>query len=120
MEAKRTEAVKPSRSFDEAYGFSFAIALGLLLFIGGLVISLTIGQESSYGLLLGVPMILAGLIIPFFMMRGSFVRNEIVAPCPACGHEIKTTDATLQLDCPNCGKTIMVRGTSLVVRNDEG
>jgi predicted RNA-binding Zn-ribbon protein involved in translation (DUF1610 family) len=119
MEAKRTEAVKPSRSFDEAYGFSFAIALGLILFIGGLVISLTIGQESSYGLLFGVPMILAGLIIPFFMMRGSFTRNEIVAPCPACGHEIKTTDATLQLDCPACGKTIAVRGTGLYAK-DEG
>jgi predicted RNA-binding Zn-ribbon protein involved in translation (DUF1610 family) len=118
MEAKKTQAAKPSRTFDEAYGFSFAIALGLLLFIGGLVISLTIGQESNYGLLFGVPMILAGLIIPFFMMRGSFVRNDIVAPCPACGHEIKTTDATLQLDCPNCGKTVAVRGMSLVAKEE--
>lgn len=116
MEAKRTQAAKPSRTFDEAYGFSFAIALGLLLFIGGLVISVTIGQQSSYGLLFGVPMIMAGLIIPFFMMRGSFARNEIAAPCPACGHEIKTTDATLQLDCPNCGKTVAVRGNSLSLR----
>jgi len=118
MEAKRTEAVKPSRTFDEAYGFSFAIALGLILFIGGLVISLTVGQESSYGLLFGVPMILAGLIIPFFMMRGSFTRNEIAAPCPACGHEIKTTDATMQLDCPHCGKTVTVRGTSLYAKEE--
>jgi predicted RNA-binding Zn-ribbon protein involved in translation (DUF1610 family) len=118
MEAKRTQAVKPSRSFDEAYGFSFAIALGLLLFIGGLVISLTVGRESSYGLLFGVPMILAGLVIPLFMMRGSFVRSDIVAPCPACGHEIKTTDSTMQLDCPNCGKVIAVRGMSLFVREE--
>ena len=118
MEAKRPAAVKPSRTFDEAYGFSFAIGLGLLLFIGGLVLSLTIGQESSYGLFFGIPMILAGLIIPFFMMRGSFARNEIVAPCPACGHEIKTTDATMQLDCPNCGKTISVRGMKLYARDE--
>ena len=53
MEAKRPEAAKPSRTFDEAYGFSFAIGLGLLLFIGGLVLSLTIGQESSFGLVFG-------------------------------------------------------------------
>ena len=118
MEAKRTEAVKPGRTFDEAYGFSFAIALGLVLFIGGLVLSLTIGQESSFGLVFGVPMIMAGLILPFFMMRGAFGRKEIVAPCPACGHEIKTTDATMQLDCPHCDKTISVRDMNLYLRDE--
>ena len=48
MEAKRTEAVKPGRTFDGAYGFSFSIALGLALFIGGLVVSLTLGGDSSH------------------------------------------------------------------------
>src|SRR5215210_3314962 len=104
MEAKRTaaaaSAAKPSRTFDEAYGFSFSIALGLVLFIGGLVLSLTIGQESSFGLVFGIPLLIAGLVVPLVMMRGVFARNEIKAPCPACGTEMKTTDATLQLDCP--------------------
>ncbi|HEX8843650.1 MAG TPA: hypothetical protein VF791_03350 [Pyrinomonadaceae bacterium] len=116
MAAKRPEAAKPARTFDEAYGFSFSIALGLALFIGGLVLSLTIGQESSFGLVFGIPLLIAGLIIPLFMMRGVFRRAEIAAPCPACGAEIKTTDATMQLDCPACGKTIGVRDGELYER----
>lgn len=118
MAAKRPENVKPAgRTFDEAYGFSFSIALGLVLFIGGLVLSLTIGQENSFGLFVGIPLLIAGLVIPLFMMRGVFARNDIVAPCPACGAEIKTTDATLQLDCPNCGKTISVRDEKLYAKD---
>jgi predicted RNA-binding Zn-ribbon protein involved in translation (DUF1610 family) len=120
MAAKRTEAVKAEgRTFDEAYGFSFSIALGLLLFIGGLVLSLTLGQENSYGLFFGIPLIIAGLVIPLFMMRGSFTRSEINAPCPNCGSEIKTTDSTMQLDCPKCGQTISIRDGGLYLR-DEG
>jgi predicted RNA-binding Zn-ribbon protein involved in translation (DUF1610 family) len=120
MAAKRPEAVKPEgRTFDEAYGFSFSIALGLVLFIGGLVLSLTLSQENSYGLFFGVPLIIAGLVIPLFMMRGSFTRSEIIAPCPNCGSEIKTTDSTMQLDCPTCGQTISVRDGGLY-RRDEG
>jgi predicted RNA-binding Zn-ribbon protein involved in translation (DUF1610 family) len=119
MEAKRTEGVKAEgRTFDEAYGFSFSIALGLLLFIGGLVVSLTLGRESSFGLFFGVPLIIAGLVLPLFMMRGAFTRSEIKAPCPACGSEIKTTDSTMQLDCPACGRTISVRDGGLYA-NDE-
>jgi predicted RNA-binding Zn-ribbon protein involved in translation (DUF1610 family) len=119
MAEKRTDAVKPAgRTFDEAYGFSFSIALGLLLFIGGLVISLTLGQESSFGLFFGIPLMLAGLVVPLFMMRGIFARDEINAPCPVCGAEIKTTDATMQLDCPNCGKTISIRDGGLYLRDE--
>src|SRR5215211_6445876 len=116
MEAKRSEAVKPGRTMDEAYGFYFSIALGLVLFIGGLVISLTLGRESSFGLVFGVPLLIAGLAVPLFMMRGVFARNEIKAPCPACGAEVKTTDATMQLDCPACDKTIAVRDGGLYLR----
>ena len=119
MSAKRPEAAKPARTFDEAYGFSFSIALGLVLFIGGLILSLTIGQESSFGLIFGIPLLIAGLVIPLFMMRGVFHRADVIAPCPACGAEVKTTDATLQLDCPTCGKTLSVRDGGLYLR-DEG
>ena len=119
MAAKRRDPAKPAgRTFDEAYGFSFSIALGLLLFIGGLILSLTLGQESSFGLFVGIPLLIAGLVIPLFMMRGVFARNDIVAPCPVCGSEIKTTDATLQLDCPNCGKTLSVRDMKLYAKEE--
>src|SRR5215217_5449787 len=113
MEAKRTDAVKADRTFDGAYGFSFAIALGLVLFIGGLVVSLTLGGESSLGLVFGIPLLLAGLLVPLIMVRGVFERRSIDEPCPACGSDIHTTDATMRLDCPECGKTLRVRDMHL-------
>ena len=39
MDVNRPEAAKQTRTFDSAYSFSFSIAVGLVLFIGGLVIS---------------------------------------------------------------------------------
>ena len=112
MEEKRPENTKPRRTFDSAYGFSFAIAVGLTLFIAGLVITLTVGQGSS-GLIFGIPLLVAGLVSPIFMMRDQFRTNEIKEPCPGCGETIKTSDATLQLRCPSCQKVINVREEKL-------
>ena len=113
MEEKRTDNVKPRRTFDSAYGFSFSIAVGLALFIGGLVISLTLGEGTSIGLIFGIPLLFAGLVIPVFMMRDLFKTSEINEPCPNCGATIKTSDATLQLRCPSCQKVINVREEKL-------
>ena len=107
--AQKTERVKAGRTFDSAYGFSFSIAVGLALFIAGLVISLTLGQGTNIGLIFGIPLLVAGLIIPIFMMRDLFKTNEIKEPCPNCGTIIRTSDATLQLKCTNCQKVINVR-----------
>src|SRR5467141_3884125 len=104
---------RPKRTFDSAYGFSFSIAVGLALFIAGLVISLTLGESTSIGLVFGIPLLVAGLIIPVFMMRDLFKTNEIKAPCPNCGTTIRTSDATLQLRCPSCEKVINVREEKL-------
>jgi endogenous inhibitor of DNA gyrase (YacG/DUF329 family) len=110
---RKTEAVKSRRTFDSAYGFSFSIAVGLVLFIAGLIISLTVGGAGGLGLIFGIPLLTAGLILPLFMMRDLFKTSEIQAPCPNCGHTIKTSDATLQLRCPGCQKVIDVRDEKL-------
>ena len=107
--AQETERVKAGRTFDSAYGFSFSIAVGLALFIAGLVISLTLGQGTNIGLIFGIPLLVAGLIIPIFMMRDLFKTNEVSAPCPNCGATIRTSDATLQLKCTSCERVINVR-----------
>ncbi len=117
MEAKKTVDAGESptrRSFDGAYGFSFSIAVGLLLFIAGLVISLTVG-EGSTGLIFGIPLLVAGVVIPIFMMRGLFKTSEIKEPCPKCGETIRTSDATLQLRCPGCQSVINVRDEKLLL-----
>ncbi len=114
MQEQDAKGAKPRRTFDSAYGFSFAIAVGLALFLAGLVITLTVGQGSS-GLIFGIPLLVAGLVIPLFMMRGQFKTNEIKEPCPGCGETIRTSDATLQLRCPSCHKVINVREGQLLL-----
>ena len=118
MEEKSPEKTKPRRTFDSAYGFSFAIAVGLALFIAGLVVTLTVGEGTSTGLIFGVPLILAGLVIPLFMMRDLFRSSEIKEPCPGCGEPIKTSDATLQLRCPSCHQVINVREEKLFLAEE--
>ena len=113
MAEKQTEDGKGRRTFDSAYGFSFSIAVGLALFIAGLVISLTIGEGTNIGLIFGLPLLAAGLLIPIFMMRDLFKTNEIKAPCPGCGASIRTSDATLQLKCSSCHSVINVRDEKL-------
>ena len=115
MPEETSEQAKSGRTFDSAYGFSFSIAVGLVLFIGGLVISLTLGEGTSIGLIFGIPLLVAGLIIPVFMMRDLFKTNEIKAPCPNCGATVKTSDATLQLRCTNCERVINVREGELLL-----
>ncbi len=111
MEANKTAGSR--RTVDGAYGFSLSIAIGLVLFITGLFISLTVGGGGSLGLIFGSPLLVAGVFIPLFMMRGLFKTSEISAPCPNCEHTIKTSDATLQLTCSNCHKVIDVREEKL-------
>src|SRR6267143_1289827 len=97
MNANRPEVAKSGRTFDSAYSFSFSIALGLILFIAGLVISLTLGQGATVGLIFGIPLLVAGLILPLFTMRDVFKHNVVKDQCPYCAAEIKTSDATIRL-----------------------
>ncbi|HSS21872.1 MAG TPA: hypothetical protein VLL54_17495 [Pyrinomonadaceae bacterium] len=113
MSANEPSEEKPSRSFDSAFGFSFAVAIGLILFIGGLVITLTVGGGSTSGLIFGIPLLFAGMIVPLIMMRSLFHKNEISGPCPYCSEKITTSDATLMLECPNCKKVVAVRDEEL-------
>ena len=109
MSADEPVTEKTGKTFDSAYGFSFAIAIGLALFIAGLVVSLTLGEGTSIGLIFGIPLILAGLALPLFMMRGEFKQTEVAGECPYCGVPIKTSDATIRLQCPACNGLVVVR-----------
>ncbi|HEY6802610.1 MAG TPA: hypothetical protein VI306_03425 [Pyrinomonadaceae bacterium] len=113
MDVDRPEVAKPVRTFDSAYTFSFSIAIGLLLFIAGLVISLTVGQSATIGLLFGIPLLIAGLVLPVVMMRDLFHTNEVAGDCPYCGAPIKTSDATIRLNCPTCKNLITVKEMTL-------
>jgi predicted RNA-binding Zn-ribbon protein involved in translation (DUF1610 family) len=113
MDVNKPQSLKVGRTFDSAYSFSFSIAVGLILFIAGLIISLTSAEGTSIGLIFGIPLLLAGLILPLIMMRDLFKKNEINSACPYCSMPIKTSDATIRLECPGCKKTIAVRDMKL-------
>jgi hypothetical protein len=113
MSANEPAPTKPGRTLDSAYTFSFAVAIGLVLFIGGLVISLTLGNGSSLGLIFGVPLLLAGLIVPLIMMRSVFKQNDVSGPCPYCSAPITTSDATIRLRCPTCEGVVAVQDEKL-------
>lgn len=109
MSTEEPAPAKPGRTPDSAYNFSFAIALGLILFIAGLVISLTLGGGSSVGLIFGIPLLLAGIVLPLIMMRSLFTTNDVVGPCPYCSTTLKTSDATIRLRCQSCQGEVAVR-----------
>jgi len=114
MEDKGPPESKAGPKFDSAFGFSFSIALGLILFIAGLIISLTLGAGNSIGLIFGIPLVVIGLALPLFMMRDVFKHNDVSGPCPYCSAPIKTSDATIRLNCPACNRVIVVRDEKLV------
>lgn len=113
MSAKEPADAKPARTPDSAYKFSFAIAIGLILFIGGLVSSLVLGSSSSIGFIFGIPLLLAGLIVPLIMMRDQFKQNDVSGLCPYCSTPVKTSDATIRFRCPNCKSEVAVRDEKL-------
>ncbi len=114
-QARRPDSVRASqKTFDSAYGFSFSIALGLILFIGGLVISLALGEGTGIGLVFGIPLLIAGLAVPLFMMRDVFRKSEIEGACPKCGGSIHTTDATIRLNCPVCNQRLAVKDMKFI------
>jgi hypothetical protein len=119
MDSNKPEAAKSGRTFDSAYGFSFAIAIGLVLFVAGLIISLTMGQGGGIGLFFGIPLLLAGLVLPVFMMRDLFHQNEVSGECPHCSAPIKTSDATIRLNCPVCKSPLEVGELKLHDANDQ-
>jgi tRNA(Ile2) C34 agmatinyltransferase TiaS len=47
------------------------------------------------------------------MMRDLFHHNEVNGVCPFCRAPIKTSDATIRLNCPSCKRLIEVRETTL-------
>jgi len=117
MSAKEPVHDKPTRTPDSAYSFSFAVAIGLVLFIGGLIISLTLSEGSSIGLIFGIPLLLAGLIVPLIMLRDQFKQTDVEGACPYCEAPIKTSDATIQLECPKCNGVVVVRDMKLYPAN---
>src|SRR5687767_2817595 len=88
MDQNRPEVAKAGRTFDSAYSLSFSIAVRLVMFIAGLVISVALGQSATIGVIFGIPLLIARLVLPLFMMRRLVHHNPINNACPYCGAPI--------------------------------
>jgi hypothetical protein len=94
-------------------GCFFSAALSMILIFGVIGLSLiAVGDSStvSVGIILGVPLILIALVIPFVMAGRYLSSNEINGPCPYCGAALKTTDSIAALVCPSCQKEVLIKG----------
>jgi DNA-directed RNA polymerase subunit RPC12/RpoP len=98
---------KPTEAQDEK-GFGVATgALGGLVGSGCLVIVGILLTLTGIGALIGIPLILLGLAMPF--VGGALGLSAIKGPCPYCGHAIHTDSTKLGLDCPACKQRIVIK-----------
>src|SRR2546423_595862 len=70
-QARRPASARATeRTFDSAYGFSFSIALGLILFIGGRVLCPSLGGGAGHGLGVRATLLDCGVAAPLFVTSG--------------------------------------------------
>ena len=63
----KTDKEVVGRSFDGSYRFTVSAILGLFLFVAGIVISVYMDAIIPFGVLIGVPIAILGLLIPILM-----------------------------------------------------
>ena len=87
---------------------ALSIALGVGLIASGIAISFAAGFGTIIGFLFGIPLILAGIGLPYMLLRDSSpARTEPVkGVCPHCGARIETPEHLRETNCPVCHKPI--------------
>ncbi len=73
-------------------------ATGFILIVIGIMVSLT-----GVGLMIGIPLILAGVAYP--LVARSLIRGQ----CPYCDRKVSTINTKPGINCPGCGKYIVIR-----------
>jgi len=85
-----------------ASGFAVGLAGSGCLFMAGLLLTFT-----GIGALIGIPMILGAVLLPFI---GALVGlGTIKGPCPHCGQSITAQSAQPGIDCQACKRRIVIR-----------
>lgn len=92
-----TDANKP-KGETRPVGWLTGTAAGFMLMVIGVLVSFT-----GIGLIIGLPLILAGIAYPFI------ARHIIRGPCPYCGMMFSTLDSKPRIKCRACGKHIVIR-----------
>lgn len=77
------------------------------LIIGGVLLSAT-----GIGMILGIPLIIAGIVAPFlYSIMGLAGRK---GKCPFCDFEVKSPIAQDAMNCPICKNRIIIRDNKFI------
>ena len=85
-----------------------SIALGVGLIASGIATSIAAGFGTIIGFLFGIPLILAGIGLPYMLLRDSSPARTgpVKGVCPHCGARIETPVHLRETNCPVCHKPI--------------
>jgi hypothetical protein len=83
------------------FGFVYGTSMAIWAFIVGVFLCAT-----GIGALIGVPLMIAGVLMPFLgAAKGAAILN---GPCPWCGH--RATGSPPGFNCAACRNRVIVRG----------
>ncbi len=94
--------VRSDRGTGMAAGCLSGWVFGVFLIIAGVALTFT-----GIGAVIGVPLILIGLVLPFI---APFVGlNAVRGPCPYCGAQVRSSRTDAGVTCPVCRHRILIR-----------
>ncbi len=102
-----TNTTQSAKAVGVAAGTTLGFGCGVMLFVVGLLISLT-----GIGVIIGVPLMLAGILTPIFGLLMGLAK--IKGPCPYCGTLVYASSSDPGVTCPGCKKRIVIRQKQFV------
>jgi len=88
-------------------GLFFGLIAAPVLIIAGGMICLT-----GLGIVLGIPLIVAGVLAP--LIGPTMGINSLKAACPWCGAEVSGVSIFDKFSCPTCGEHIVMKKHELL------
>ncbi|MBD3348841.1 MAG: hypothetical protein GF400_06555 [Candidatus Eisenbacteria bacterium] len=85
-----------------AEGCATGWVLGIILVVMGLLLTFT-----GIGAIIGIPLIVAGIIVP--LVAPFLGLSSIRGPCPYCGSRVRASRGSPGAVCPACGRRIVIR-----------
>lgn len=98
MDNDKSTETKNTKGETTAVGWFTGLIVGFILIVIGVMVSLT-----GVGLIIGIPLILAGLAYPFI------ARSLIKGHCPYCGSTVSVLGSKSGVTCRSCRKHIVIQ-----------
>jgi ribosomal protein S27AE len=110
VKAKRAEGRADEGGWKPGVGQMLGLVLGALLVVAAIILGLTTGV----GLVLAVPLAIAGLALALLVWRGGGRVRQVAAKCPQCDTPVTVPSHISEFNCPNCGSRMETRDSGLL------